>query len=377
MIQWLDEFYGDPELRSTLMESFLPAFSSYVSEAVGGPVAANFITALAESYVDRHLGSSRAQLQEVLKDDESLAALQARFDEWEEKRPTKVAKNELVRSANAAQVQQMREKGVTRKVWVASGGSCPYCTGLDGRTVAIEEAFFTPDDEYNPEGAESPMTFTSSIGHPPVHQGCDCSIAEEIETVPVEGRMAEAEAEIAGGETETLLIYDENGNVIRRIASDQHDFVEVSEADRALAKGHITAHNHPGGDAQSLQDFRMLLANGELESRVVTEEWVYRLRTTGTPTIAWDDPALTSAYERWKREAVELDTQRAAEAWGEWRQYVDGLPEGSPTGRRANPDLFDSISARARGSVGEIGHRVWTQASEDIPWLQYERLPRT
>jgi hypothetical protein len=194
VIQWLDEFYGDPELRSTLMESFLPAFSSYVSEAVGGPVASSFITALAESYVDRHLGSSRAQLQEVLKDNESLEALQARFTEWEEKRPGKVARNELVRSANAAQVEQMKTRGVTRKVWVASGGSCPYCTGLDGRTVAIEEAFFTPDDEYSPEGAESPMTFTSSIGHPPVHQGCDCSISEETETTTValdEQRLAE------------------------------------------------------------------------------------------------------------------------------------------------------------------------------------------
>jgi hypothetical protein len=194
VIQWLDDFYGDPELRSTLLESFLPAFSGYVSEAVGGPVASSFIQALAESYVDRHLGSSRAQLQEVLKDDESLAALQARFDEWEEKRPTKVAKNELVRSANAAQVEQMRSRGVTRKVWVASGGSCPYCTGLDGRVVGIEETFFTEGDEYSPEGAESPMTFTSSIGHPPVHQGCDCSIAESFETSTVavdEQRLSE------------------------------------------------------------------------------------------------------------------------------------------------------------------------------------------
>jgi hypothetical protein len=185
VIEWLDDFYGDPDLRDTLMESFLPAFSGYVSEAVG-PVAAPFVQALAEAYVQHHLDSSRIQLQEVLKGaDDPLAALSARFAEWEEKRPTKVARNELVRSANAAQVQQMRERGVTRKVWVASGGSCPYCAGLDGTVVGIEETFFTEGDEYAPEGAESPMTFTSSIGHPPVHQGCDCSIAEDTETTTV------------------------------------------------------------------------------------------------------------------------------------------------------------------------------------------------
>jgi hypothetical protein len=194
VIEWLDEFYGDPDFRDTMLRQFLPIFSSYVTEATGGPVAASFVQALAESYVDRHLGSSRAQLQEVLKTDESVSALASRFAEWEEKRPEKVARNELVRSANAAQVQQMRERGVTRKVWVSSGGSCPYCTGLDGTVVGIEEAFFTEGDEYAPEGAESPMTFTSSIGHPPVHQGCDCSIAEETETTNValdEQRLSE------------------------------------------------------------------------------------------------------------------------------------------------------------------------------------------
>jgi hypothetical protein len=182
VIEWLDDFYGDESLRSDLMDAFLPAFSGYVSEAVG-PVAGPFVQALAEAYVQHHLDSSRIQLQEVLKGaDDPLQALSERFAECEEKRPTKVARNELVRSANAAQVEQMRSRGVTRKVWVASGGSCPYCTGLDGRVVGIEETFFTEGDEYSPEGAESPMTFSSSIGHPPVHQGCDCSIAESFET---------------------------------------------------------------------------------------------------------------------------------------------------------------------------------------------------
>lgn len=196
MIEWLDEFYGDPELRSTLMQSFLPAFSGYVSEAVGGPVSASFVTSLAQAYVEHHLNSSRAQLQEVIAgSDEPLAALADRFSEWEQKRPTKVARNELVRAANAAQVQSMRERGVTRKVWRTSGSdTCPYCKGLNGKTIAVEESFFTPDDSYEPEGAERPLTFTSKIGHPPVHAGCDCSIeaVEETTTVALdEQRLSE------------------------------------------------------------------------------------------------------------------------------------------------------------------------------------------
>lgn len=195
MIQWLDEFYGDPELRSTLLESFLPVFSNYVSEAVGTDVAADFVLSLAESYVDRHLGSSRAQLQEVIKGaDDPLVALAQRFDEWEEKRPEKVARNELVRSANAAQVQQFREAGVTKMVWRASGGdTCPFCTELDGVIISVDGTFFEKGDELNPEGATAPIHFESSLGHPPVHQGCVCSVEAVMETEVAPMEAAEAQ----------------------------------------------------------------------------------------------------------------------------------------------------------------------------------------
>lgn len=183
MKEWLEDFYADPALRQTMLEGFLPVFSTYVAEATGGPVAASFVQALAESYIDRHLGSSRAQLQEVIAGDDPLTALAARFDEWEEKRPGKVARNELVRSANAASVQRMREVGVTRKVWRSSGGSCPYCQKMNGRTIEVDRNFLEAGEELTPEGA-TPMAMTSSVGHPPVHQGCDCSIeaVTEIQT---------------------------------------------------------------------------------------------------------------------------------------------------------------------------------------------------
>jgi hypothetical protein len=192
VIDWLQDFYDDPALRETLMRSFLPVFSSYVREATGGPVAAPFVQALAESYVDRHLGSSRAQLQEVVKGaDDPLAALTARFDEWEQKRPEKVAKNELVRSANAAQVEQFREAGVTKMVWRASGGkTCPFCTELDGTIISVDGTFFEEGDTLNPEGVTAPIHFESSLGHPPVHQGCVCSVEAVTETELDETQVA-------------------------------------------------------------------------------------------------------------------------------------------------------------------------------------------
>lgn len=186
MIEWLGEFYGSADLRSSLLASLGPLFSRYAQDvwrADGGTgePPAEFVAALAASYVDHHLDSSRIQLQEVLTNaPDPPKALADRLAEWAEKRPGKVAANETVRAGNAIALEQLRAAGVERKIWRTSGtDTCPYCKGLNGRTVEIAQDFFTPTDSYQPEGAESPLTFTSSIGHPPVHAGCDCTITGE------------------------------------------------------------------------------------------------------------------------------------------------------------------------------------------------------
>ena len=210
MNEWLEKFYNDPDLRDTLLRSFLPVFSNYVSEATGGPVAAAFVQSLAESYVDRHLGSSRAQLQDLVSgSSDPLKDLAKRFEEWEEKRPEKVAKNELIRSANAAQVQSFRDAGVEKMVWAASGGACPFCQELDGVIISVNGTFFEPGDELNPEGVEHPIHFESTIGHPPVHQGCTCSVEAVTETATVAvdeqrlGELANDAENTANGSTRT------------------------------------------------------------------------------------------------------------------------------------------------------------------------------
>lgn len=182
MNEWLDDFYGEG-YRTTLLAAFGPLFARFARSLSGteaGAISADFVSSLAASYVDHHLNSSRIQLQELVKEVESggdlLDALTGRFDEWQETRPDKVAANETRRASNALAVQQLREAGVERKVWTTGGDSCPFCAELDGTVVEIDRPFFTPDDEYQPKGADAPMTFTSSIGHPPIHQGCGCSI---------------------------------------------------------------------------------------------------------------------------------------------------------------------------------------------------------
>lgn len=176
MKEWLDEFYGSAATRQALEESFAPIFTAYAASVVESPDK-SFLAALLASFVDSYLGSSRAQLQEVLTDaGDPKAALKERIGEWIEKRPAKVSKNETVRTANALHLQEMQAQGVTRKVWRTVGKNCPYCKTLDGKTIAVEQPFFDPKDEFQPPGAERALKFNSDKHHPPIHNGCDCYI---------------------------------------------------------------------------------------------------------------------------------------------------------------------------------------------------------
>jgi len=184
VIEWLDGFYGDA-LRTSLLASLGPLFTRYArdvwkAEGGSGEPPADFVQALVAAYADHHLNSSRIQLQEVVQKADPAAmvdAIRQRLEEWSLTRPAKVAANETVRAANALAVERMRSAGVVTKVWATSGShTCPYCRKLDGTAVEITKSFFTPSDSFQPEGADTPLTFTTEIGHPPVHQGCVCSV---------------------------------------------------------------------------------------------------------------------------------------------------------------------------------------------------------
>lgn len=182
MIDWLDEFYSSPETRALLEESYAPLFTAYAAAVVEKPDDV-FVASLLATFISSYLGSSRAQLQEVVKDAaDPNVALMERLDEWVEKRPGKVSKNETVRTANAVRLQEMKDRGVIRKIWRTVGKNCVYCTSLNGKTIGVEEVFFDPKDSFKPLGAERALRFNSDKHHPPIHNGCDCYIEAVTET---------------------------------------------------------------------------------------------------------------------------------------------------------------------------------------------------
>lgn len=187
---WLKDDFN--QFAKDVKEAMLPVFRSFGLDVF--PVAAaeigldaepdetyeQFLDSYAETYANRHVSSSRGQLIGLLSEEEAdMTLIEERLAEWEEKRADKIARNETTRGRNAFAKAVFAFGGIRYIRAVANGKSCPYCNELDGQVIGIDGFFLTKGQEFNPEGAESALTSSSNISHPPFHAGCDCDIVAD------------------------------------------------------------------------------------------------------------------------------------------------------------------------------------------------------
>lgn len=182
---WLTEFYRDH--REFWQRNLLPVLVTF-AEQIGANVAeelgtevgdiAAFIAEYVAALAARESDSGQRQLEALLNEaDDPAAAITQRLDEWQEKRADKISMNEAIQAANAVALTFYVAARVTRIRWVAQGPEdCPYCRALDGRVVGVRENFLDADTDFQPDGAERPLSIRRGAQHPPVHDGCDCMI---------------------------------------------------------------------------------------------------------------------------------------------------------------------------------------------------------
>lgn len=189
--QWLQDFYR--EHKSFWARQMLPVLLAYADQAgisvadeLGGePGTADDIREFIDEYVTalsgRESNSSQLQLQALLEEavqagEDPEPALTRRLDEWEEKRAKKTANHESRNALNAFATAFYILRRVTRLVWRTVGDSCPYCSALEGRTIDIQGQFLDKDEEFQPDGAEAPLSKRHKVKHGPLHDGCDCQV---------------------------------------------------------------------------------------------------------------------------------------------------------------------------------------------------------
>jgi HK97 family phage portal protein len=179
-------------LKPDVQKAFLGVLTSYEGEIK--PVALEEINSKADvdlsKFIDaytltmalRWTGSHRGQILKIVNDsveasEDPKTNVEQRLGEWEEKEAGKVKRNEPVRAEGAVSVAAWRGAGVQKLRWVTIGDSCPYCQAMDGRVIGISQSFITAGSEFQPEGAETALVPSANIGHPGLHDGCDCSVA--------------------------------------------------------------------------------------------------------------------------------------------------------------------------------------------------------
>ena len=190
---WLEEFYREaPEWAQKMLMpallSYAEAMQAQAASEVGAdvgmtPELEKWMDGYAAIWARNYTASSQGQLQAVVRraieeGEDPLMAIETRLDEWEERRPEKVAKNETVEAANVIAKFVFAAAGVTKLRWVNAGGdTCPYCEELDGKIVGIDQPFIGKGDRLTSD--DGTMNLRNPTITPPLHQGCVCQVEPE------------------------------------------------------------------------------------------------------------------------------------------------------------------------------------------------------
>jgi HK97 family phage portal protein len=186
----VEKLYVD-DFAPFMLRTMEPVVQGYAD--IMGPTAADevageptdlteFVQDYTRTFTGRHISSSTGQIASIVRDedpDNYVDVLNQRYDEWEEKRPGKIGHRESVQAGSALAIAQWTALGVGGLVWVSVGKSCPLCQEMDGRTVSMGGAFLAKGDTVDPGGDTAPLTTEGTVGHPQLHEGCDCMVAPQ------------------------------------------------------------------------------------------------------------------------------------------------------------------------------------------------------
>lgn len=142
-----------------------------------------FMKGYAEKVSRAHTSSSTGQLSAIVADGGELGstsaeladALEVKLVNWDTVRAGRIARQHAVEAEGAVSKLAWGLVGALTATWVALGENCELCDEIDGRSVPIAGSFLKKGDSVDP-GGRAPLVARKAIGHPPLHDGCDCGI---------------------------------------------------------------------------------------------------------------------------------------------------------------------------------------------------------
>lgn len=188
----IEGFYADqPAQISRIMLPALVTYAEAIASEAVDEVGAEFsedvrseVEAFAGEYATafgiREAASRRNQLLEMadeLDPEDLVEELGGRLSDWEETGAQRTARRELIRGgAGAFAIAGWSAVGVTAMRWVTTGKNCPLCNQLDGKVIRSGQNFLDAGATVSGGGATPDLTTRRAIGHPPLHDACDCML---------------------------------------------------------------------------------------------------------------------------------------------------------------------------------------------------------
>ena len=190
---WMEQFYladGDQaryarRQLTPVLQSMGEMVAADAADEIGadqeiGDQLDDKIRSYADGMVNRMHDSSRGQLTTILTEADAADvpdALETRLTEWEETRAAKISKRDTVDAGSMIAKAVWTLNGISKLIWRTVGENCPLCDELDGKVVEITKHFVQAGDRVDPAGDTAPLDVTRNLGHPPLHEGCDCTIS--------------------------------------------------------------------------------------------------------------------------------------------------------------------------------------------------------
>ena len=98
------------------------------------------------------------------------------YNNWYKFRSETIARSEIIRASNRANIEAYRQSGVVKKkVWMCSPGCCDLCADLCDAVIELEETFVIDKEQ------RKISEHYGVIDYPPRHPRCRCAIAPVIE----------------------------------------------------------------------------------------------------------------------------------------------------------------------------------------------------
>lgn len=185
----VDRFYREAwpadviAIMGPALRAFIAAVARAASSDIGReqPALGEFPASYVDTFADRYSASSRRTIQRIAQEGD-VEALEERLAQWDTgaaevaSRGDQWASRELSQALNAASKAVFVAAGLLTLRWVTRGDSCPMCRQLSGRVV-FGDVPFVPKGTTVVGDDGRRITPRSSIGHPPLHNGCDCYVA--------------------------------------------------------------------------------------------------------------------------------------------------------------------------------------------------------